>query len=72
MNRKYVTYIDIITLFQFFFLGQVYFKERNGIKCKFSQDFQCLSILVKGDSEKNFIDNCTSSGKKEPRREVMN
>ena len=38
-------------LFQFFFLGQVHFKETNGIKCKFSQDFQCLSILVKGDSE---------------------
>ena len=35
MNRKYVTYIDIITLFQFFFLGQVYFKESNGIECKF-------------------------------------
>ena len=42
---------QFISLFQFFFLGQVYFKETNGIKCKFSQDFQCLSILVKGDNE---------------------
>ena len=45
-------------LFQFFFFGQVYFKETNGIKCKFSQDFQCLSILVKGDSEKNWTMKC--------------
>ena len=37
--------------FKFSFSGKFYFNELNGIKCKFSQDFQCLSILVKGVSE---------------------